>query len=74
MKNILLDEGMRVIMEQLEIFNIFMKLYKEEKQLRNIDQKAYTIEMSKEFKKYYRELENELNRDNIESNSSYSNS
>ena len=72
MKNILLDEGMRVIMEQLEIFNLFMKLYKEEKQLRNIDQKAYTIEMSEEFKKYYRELENDLIGDNIDKNSSYS--
>ena len=43
-------------MEQLEIFNFFLKLYKEEKLQRNIDQKAYQIEMSKEFKKNYKKL------------------
>ena len=60
MNNILLDEGMRVIIEQLEIFNLFMKLYKEEKYQRNIDLKAYQIEMSDEFKKHYKELERKM--------------
>ena len=60
MKNLLLDEGMKVIMDQLEIINLFIKLYKEEKIQRNIDQKAYMIEMSKEFKKKYKELEQEM--------------
>ena len=60
MNNILLDEGMRVIVEQLEIFNLFMKLYKEEKYQRNIDLKAYQIEMSDEFKKHYKELERKM--------------
>ena len=46
-------------MEQLEIFNLFMKLYKEEKMQRNIDQKTYMIEMSDEFKKKFLEIEKE---------------
>ena len=57
--NLLLDEGMKIIMEQLEIFNLFMKLYKEEKMQRNIDQKTYMIEMSDEFKKKFLEIEKE---------------
>jgi len=60
MKNLLLDEGMKVIMEQLEIFNLFIKLYKEEKIQRNIDHKEYIIEMSKDFKKKYKELQQEI--------------
>ena len=60
MKNLLLDEGMKVIMEQLEIFNLFIKLYKDEKIQRNFDQKEYMVEMSKEFRKKYEELEQEL--------------
>ena len=47
-------------MEQLEIFNLFLKLYKEERLQRNIEQKAYAIEMSKEFKRKYEELEKEM--------------
>lgn len=72
MKNLLLDEGMKVIMEQLEIFNLFMKLYKEEKLQRNIDQKAYIMEMSKDFKKKYKELELEMikNKEDKSSNNS----
>ena len=74
MKNILLDEGMRIIIEQLEIFNLFIKLYKEEKMQRNIDQKAYQIEMSDEFKMHYKEMERDLiDKKNLEdNNTSYS--
>ena len=74
MKNILLDEGMRIIIEQLEIFNLFIKLYKEEKMQRNIDQKAYQIEMSDEFKMHYKKMERDLiDKKNLEdNNTSYS--
>ena len=37
-----------------------MKLYKEEKLQRNIDQKAYQIEMSNEFKKNYKKLSRKM--------------
>ena len=72
MKNLLLDEGMKIIMEQLEIFNLFMKLYKEEKLQRNIDQKAYQIEMSKVFRNNFERLEKELMDKKDEASSSMS--
>ena len=56
----MLDEGVRIIMEQLDIFNLFMKLYKEERIQRDIAQKAYMVEMSDEFKKNYHRLVIEL--------------
>ena len=52
----ILDEGMRIIMEQLDIFNLFMKLYKEERIQRDIAQKAYMVEMSDEFHRLEIEL------------------
>ena len=71
MNNLLLDEGMKVITEQLEIFNLFMKLYKEEKIQRNIDQKIYMIEMSEEFKQKFKEIDLE-EFDKIDKNSTNS--
>ena len=43
-------------MEQLDIFNLFMKLYKEERIQRDIAQKAYMVEMSDEFHRLEIEL------------------
>lgn len=71
MNNLLLDEGMKVITEQLEIFNLFMKLYKEEKIQRNIDKKIYMIEMSEEFKQKFKEIDLE-EFDKIDKNSTNS--
>jgi hypothetical protein len=69
LNNILLDEGMKIITEQLEIFNLFIKLYKDEKLQRNIDQKLYNIEMSEDFKKKYNDLLYQI--EEIEESSSY---
>jgi len=54
LKNILLDEGMTIIMEKLEIFNIFKKMYKEDKREYN-----YEIKMSDKAKKELNNLYNE---------------
>ena len=67
--NILLDEGMKIITEQLEIFNLFIKLYKDEKLQRNIDQKLYNIEMSEDLKKKYNDLLYQI--EEVEESSSY---
>ena len=51
LKNFLLDEGMNIIMEELEIFNVFKKLYTREKI--NYD---YKIEFSDKLEKQLNEL------------------
>ena len=51
LKNFLLDEGMNIIMEELEIFNVFKKLCIREKI--NYD---YKIELSDKLKKQLNEL------------------
>ena len=48
-----------------------MKLYKEEKIQRNIDQKIYMIEMSEEFKQKFKEIDLE-EFDKIDKNSTNS--
>ena len=60
---------MKIITEQLEIFNLFIKLYKDEKLQRNIDQKLYNIEMSEDLKKKYNDLLYQI--EEIEESSSY---
>lgn len=49
LKNILLDEGIKIIRGQLEIFNLFAKLYKIEKEQKESDVKECVIEMSRDF-------------------------
>ena len=67
-----MDQGLsQLSTEQLEIFNLFMKLYKEEKIQRNIDQKIYMIEMSEEFKQKFKEIDLE-EFDKIDKNSTNS--
>ena len=51
LKNFLLDEGMNIIMEELEIFIVFKKLYIREKINYN-----YKIELSDKLKKQLNEL------------------
>ena len=51
LKNFLLDEGMNIIMEELEIFNVFTKLFLEKKINNN-----YNIELSYKLTKQLDEL------------------
>ena len=51
MNNILLDEGIKLIVEQLDIFNIFRKLYTASKREEELKEKGVIIEMSDECKK-----------------------
>ena len=48
---LLLDEAVKIIIEKLDIFDIFKKIYKVEK-IKNKYIRDYPIEMSKECKKY----------------------
>ena len=50
MQNVLLDEGMKIITEKLDLMNIFKKLYREEK-LQEKENISDVIEMSDECKK-----------------------
>ena len=49
-QNVLLDEGMKIITEKLDIMNLFKKLYIDEKIQENTKIKDITIEMSDECK------------------------
>ena len=51
MNNTLLDEGMKLIMEHLDVFNIFRKLYIGAKTQKEIKEKAIMVEMTDECKK-----------------------
>ncbi len=51
MNNTLLDEGMKLIMEHLDVFNIFRKLYIGAKTQQEIKEKAIMVEMTDECKK-----------------------
>ena len=50
-QNILLDEGMRIIMEKLDIIYMFKNIMKEDKIQENYDFKSIQIDMSDECKK-----------------------
>ena len=50
MNNTLLDEGMKLIIEQLDIFNVFRKLYIESKREKELKEKSVIVEMSDECK------------------------
>ena len=49
-ENTLIDEGMKIITEKLDLMNLFKILYKEEKLYSYIDQRFEVIEMSEECK------------------------
>jgi formate dehydrogenase assembly factor FdhD len=60
-QNILLDEGMKIIIEKLDIMNLFKKIYKDEKLQEMLDDKDEFIEMTDECKlKLYDILKNSL--------------
>ena len=50
-QNILLDEGMKIIIEKLDIINLFKKIYRDEKLQSKIETKEEIIEMSEDCKK-----------------------
>ena len=47
-ENVLIDEGMKIVTEKLDLMNLFKILYKEEKNQANSDIKFEVIEMSEE--------------------------
>ena len=49
-QNILLDEGMKIIIEKLDIMNLFKRIYRDEKLEEMIDDKEEYIKMSDECK------------------------
>ena len=55
-QNILLDEGMKIIIEKLDIINLFKKLYRDEKIQSKIETKEEIIEMSEDCKKNLHDL------------------
>ena len=62
LNNTLLDEGMKLIVEQLDIFNVFRKLYTETKREEQLKEKAIKVEMSDECKKNLVEKLMEMNK------------
>ena len=61
LNNILLDEGMKLITEQLDVLNIFRKLYIEEKGEKKLKEKIISVEMSDECRNDIIEKIMELN-------------
>ena len=59
--NILLDEGMKLITEQLDIFNMFRKLYIESRRENQMKEKTVIANMSDESKKNLEVLLKDLN-------------
>ena len=55
-QNILLDEGMKIIIEKLDIINLFKKIYRDEKLQLKTQDKEEIIEMSEECKNNLHEL------------------
>jgi hypothetical protein len=49
-QNILLDEGMKIIIEKLDIINLFKKIFRDEKIQGRLDDKDEYIEMTDECK------------------------
>ena len=58
LENTLLDEGMNIIIDQLDIINVFRKMYKDEKLQEQM--KEMPVEMSDECKVKMNELINQL--------------
>ena len=62
-QNILLDEGMKIITEKLDIINVFKKIYRDEKLQTKIETNEEIIEMSENCKKNLHDLfKNTLNK------------
>ena len=59
-QNIVMDESMNIITKNLDILNVFKKLYKDEKEEKKIEN-SNIIEMSSRCKKRLRELNSEYN-------------
>ena len=55
-QNILLDEGMKIIIEKLDIINLFKKIYRDEKLQLKTETQEEIIEMSEECKNNLHEL------------------
>ena len=59
--NTLLDEGMKLIVEQLDVFNIFRKLYIEAKREKELKDKSVIVDMTDECKKNLAKILIEMN-------------
>ena len=57
-QNVLLDEGMKLIIENLDIINIFKKLYKDEKIQEKLNKEKEIIKMSDNCQKRIKEIFN----------------
>ena len=57
-KNFLLDEGMKLIMEQLDVFNLFLQLYKNGRREQQLKENEIILEMSSECKKNLLKIKN----------------
>ena len=60
LNNILLDEGMNLIIDQLDIFNVFQKLYKETRRERILNEKTIKVLMPDECRQNLSALLNKL--------------
>ena len=56
MQNILLNEGMKIIIEKLDVINLFKKIYRDEKVQSKIETNEEIIEMSDDCKKNLHDL------------------
>ena len=59
-KNFLLDEGMKLIMEQLDVFNLFLQLYKNARKEQQLKENEFILEMSSECKKNLLKIKNKF--------------
>ena len=66
----LLDEGMKVITERLDIMNLFVKLYAEEKIQEKLLTELEAIQMSKECKHNLKIIKKEKENENDDNNES----
>ena len=66
LKNILLDEGIKIITEQLEVFNLFIKLYKIERDQKESDMKECAIEMSRGLIADYNKFIYQISNNNLD--------
>ena len=65
--NILLDEGMKLIVEQLDIINVFRKLYTEAKRNKELKEQTIIINMSDECNEKLTKIFFEINKKNCSS-------
>ena len=60
-QNILIDEGMKIIVEKLDVINLFKEVYRAEKDQKNYINNDEIIEMSDECKLNLKDIYNSLN-------------